>query len=97
MNSSILRVKFEELKKLVLESGVDATNELDQLEEKIQTESRTQATWRRVELARHPERPYSLDYIQRIFDGFIELHGDRHFADDPAIVGGISFLLESST
>ncbi|MDR1325982.1 MAG: acetyl-CoA carboxylase carboxyltransferase subunit alpha [Treponema sp.] len=92
MNSVILRSKLEELKKLVLEAGLDATKELDQLEEKIQTESRMEATWRRVELARHPERPYSLDYIHHIFDGFIELHGDRHFADDPSIVGGLGFL-----
>ncbi|MDR2417527.1 MAG: acetyl-CoA carboxylase carboxyltransferase subunit alpha [Treponema sp.] len=92
MNSVILRSKFEELKKLVLEAGLDAAKELDQLEEKIQIESRTEATWRRVELARHPERPYSLDYIHRIFDGFIELHGDRRFADDPAIVSGLGFL-----
>ena len=92
MSSMILQSKFEELKKLVLESGLDATKELDQLEEKLQTESHLEATWRRVELARHPERPYALDYINRIFDSFIELHGDRCFADDPAIVGGLGFL-----
>jgi acetyl-CoA carboxylase carboxyl transferase subunit alpha len=92
MNNEILRSKFEDLKKLVLEAGLDAAKELDQLEEKIQTESRMEATWRRVELARHPERPYALDYIQHIFEGFIELHGDRYFADDPAIVGGLGFL-----
>jgi acetyl-CoA carboxylase carboxyl transferase subunit alpha len=45
-----------------------------------------------VELARHPERPYALDYIHRIFDNFIELHGDRYFGDDPAIIGGLGFL-----
>jgi acetyl-CoA carboxylase carboxyl transferase subunit alpha len=45
-----------------------------------------------VELARHPDRPYSLDYINRIFDNFIELHGDRSFGDDPAIIGGLAFL-----
>jgi acetyl-CoA carboxylase carboxyl transferase subunit alpha len=42
----------------------------------------------RVRLARHPDRPYTLDYIERLFDGFVELHGDRKFADDPAIVAG---------
>jgi acetyl-CoA carboxylase carboxyl transferase subunit alpha len=46
--------------------------------------------WRRVQLARHPKRPHSLDYIQRIFSGFQELHGDRAFGDDPAIVGGLA-------
>jgi len=44
--------------------------------------------YQRVQLARHPRRPYTLDYIERVFTGFTELHGDRHFADDPAIVAG---------
>ena len=48
--------------------------------------------WRRLQLARHPERPRTLDLVRRIFDDFIELHGDRHFADDPAIVGGCAIL-----
>src|SRR5579864_3955358 len=47
-------------------------------------------TWERVLLARHPKRPHTLDYIGRIFTGFAELHGDRAFADDPAIVGGMA-------
>jgi acetyl-CoA carboxylase carboxyl transferase subunit alpha len=49
-------------------------------------------TWARVQLARHPKRPHALDYISRIFTGFAELHGDRAFADDPAIVGGMAFF-----
>jgi acetyl-CoA carboxylase carboxyl transferase subunit alpha len=49
-------------------------------------------TWARVQLARHPKRPHSLDYIQRLIEGFQELHGDRHFGDDAAIVGGFGFL-----
>jgi acetyl-CoA carboxylase carboxyl transferase subunit alpha len=44
--------------------------------------------WQKVQLSRHPERPYTLDYVDRLIEGFIELHGDRRFADDPAIVGG---------
>lgn len=48
--------------------------------------------WQRVQLARHPNRPYTLDYIERIFTEFMELHGDRRFADDPAIVGGFAKL-----
>lgn len=48
--------------------------------------------WRKVELARHPDRPYSLDYIGEIITGFVELHGDRRFADDGAIVGGVGWL-----
>jgi acetyl-CoA carboxylase carboxyl transferase subunit alpha len=48
--------------------------------------------WQRAQLARHPKRPYALDYIQRICDGFEELHGDRNFADDAAIVGGMGWI-----
>ncbi len=50
------------------------------------------ATWERVQLARHPKRPHALDYIQRILTGFVELHGDRAFGDDPAVVGGMAFF-----
>ena len=49
-------------------------------------------TWERVQLARHPKRPFTLDYISRIFTDFAELHGDRFFADDPAVVGGFAFF-----
>jgi len=49
-------------------------------------------SWRRVQVARHPKRPHTLDYIQRLITDFQELHGDRTFADDPAIVCGIGFL-----
>jgi len=48
--------------------------------------------WRRVQLARHPKRPHALDYIERVFTDFSELHGDRHFGDDPAIVAGFAFF-----
>jgi acetyl-CoA carboxylase carboxyl transferase subunit alpha len=48
--------------------------------------------WERVQLARHPKRPHALDYIQRVFTDFSELHGDRTFSDDPAIVGGFAFF-----
>ena len=49
-------------------------------------------TWERVQLARHPKRPHALDYIGRIFTNFSELHGDRAFADDPAVVGGMAYF-----
>jgi acetyl-CoA carboxylase carboxyl transferase subunit alpha len=52
----------------------------------------TNPSWERVQLARHPKRPHALDYIGRIFTDFMELHGDRAFADDPAVVGGPAFL-----
>ncbi|WP_432756659.1 acetyl-CoA carboxylase carboxyltransferase subunit alpha [Breznakiella homolactica] len=92
MNTAALQKKIAELKKLAQESGLDADEELDQLDAKIQASSRTEEVWKLVELARHPERPYAMDYINRIFDGFIELHGDRYFADDPSIVGGLGYL-----
>ena len=48
--------------------------------------------WQRVQIARHPQRPFSLDYIQKLAPDFIELHGDRHFADDPSLVGGLGSI-----
>jgi acetyl-CoA carboxylase carboxyl transferase subunit alpha len=87
-----LSSKLEELKKLALASGLDVSAEISSLEEKVKSSSKIEQTWKRVELARHPERPYALDYIERIFEGFTELHGDRYFADDAAIVGGVGFL-----
>ena len=48
--------------------------------------------WQKVQLSRHPARPYTLDYVERLIDGFIELHGDRRFADDPAIVAGFGLF-----
>ena len=84
--------KLTELKNLISEAGIDALEELKQLETKIHASSKSEIAWKRVELARHSERPYSLDYIRRIFDDFTELHGDRAFGDDAAIVGGLAFL-----
>lgn len=92
MNTEALRKKVAELKKIAEESGLNVSEELSRMEAKIDANSKTELTWRRVELARHPDRPYSLDYINRIFDGFIELHGDRFYGDDPAIIGGLGFL-----
>lgn len=51
-------------------------------------------SWQRVQLARHPKRPHLLDYIERLFPGFEEMHGDRAFSDDPAVVGGMAFFNE---
>jgi acetyl-CoA carboxylase carboxyl transferase subunit alpha len=84
--------KIEELKKLMAASGISAPEELEQLEAKIRAGSRAETAWKRVELARHPGRPYAMDYITRIFDSFMELCGDRCFGDDPALIGGLGFL-----
>jgi acetyl-CoA carboxylase carboxyl transferase subunit alpha len=92
METSAIEKKVAELKRLIQDSGVNLSEELELLETKIQSASKTEAAWKQVELARHPDRPYSLDYISRIFTDFTELHGDRAFGDDPAIIGGLAFL-----
>ena len=92
MNTELLQERIMELKKLIQESGIENIDELDQLEKKVLSASKTELVWKQVELARHSDRPYSIDYINRIFDGFIELHGDRCYGDDPAIIGGLAFL-----
>lgn len=75
---------------------LDIADEIAVLEEKVErlrTNIYEQLTrWQRVQLARHPERPFTLDYARLVFDDFMELHGDRAFGDDPAIVGGLAQL-----
>ena len=78
------------------ESKVDVTSEIVAIDakiEKIKKDIYSNLTaWQRVQLSRHPKRPYSLDYINLIFPNFEELHGDRRFREDAAIVGGPAFL-----
>jgi acetyl-CoA carboxylase carboxyl transferase subunit alpha len=93
MSDNPVRQKILELRGLAAKAGIDAGPELAALEAKLAAASPTEnVAWRRVELARHPERPTTLQYAQMIFDDFIELHGDRTFGDDPALVGGIALL-----
>ena len=91
-----LEQKIAELREHATEHGVGAEREIEELEKKaegMRREIYAQLTrYQRVQIARHPKRPYSLDYIHACFSGFDELHGDRHFADDPAIVGGLAWL-----
>ena len=91
-----LEAKIEELRLVGSGSEVNISEEISKLQEKSisLTESifRDLTAWQISQLARHPQRPYTLDYIERIFTGFDELHGDRSFADDPAIVGGVARL-----
>jgi acetyl-CoA carboxylase carboxyl transferase subunit alpha len=90
-----LEQKYEEMR--TLSETVDLTNELAALRMKI--EELTKETyqhltrWQRVQVARHPDRPYTLDYIQALTSDFTELHGDRGVRDDPAIVGGFGTLV----
>lgn len=86
--------RIEELRASGQGSSAAISKEIKQLEKKkhsTQLQIYAQlSTWQAVQVARHPRRPYTLDYLEHIFEGFQELHGDRHFADDPAIVGGIA-------
>jgi len=91
-----LEEKINEMKTYSNEENVELSDEINRLEKKLkvlmkQTYSSLDR-WQRVQLARHPDRPYSLDYINRIFTDFIELHGDRYFKDDPALVAGLATL-----
>jgi acetyl-CoA carboxylase carboxyl transferase subunit alpha len=88
--------QLDELRQRSIETNVDLTKEIHAIEEKLdalQREIYSNLTpWQKVQIARHPKRPYSLDYINAIFEGFQEFHGDRRFADDQALVGGPAFF-----
>jgi len=91
-----LEQKIRELREHARERGLDAEGELQDLEGKADEMRReiyaNLTPYQRVQLARHPQRPFAFDYIQGAFTDWTELHGDRHFADDPALVGGPAFL-----
>lgn len=89
-----LELKIEELKRLSDGKDIDISSEIKKLEKKVK-ELRSEIfselkPWQKTLIARHPDRPYTLDYINLITSDFIELHGDRRFSDDPAIVGGVA-------
>jgi len=87
-----LEEKLKEMQQLAIDNNVDVTDAVNQLEEKIKKLKKDTyhnlTRWQRVQVSRHPDRPYTLDYIHEISDSFIELHGDRLVKDDPAMVGG---------
>jgi acetyl-CoA carboxylase carboxyl transferase subunit alpha len=89
-----LEMKIEELKRLSDGKDINIAGEVKKLEKKVKdlrTDIFSKLTpWQKTLLARHPDRPYALDYIGLIAEDFIELHGDRRFADDKAIVGGLA-------
>ena len=89
-----LEKKIEELKKLSLDQNMDLSDEIKKLEEKLEELKKdifeNLTPWQRVQIARHPKRPYTLDYINTIMTDFIELHGDRGFGDDKAIITGFA-------
>ena len=89
-----LESKIEELRYVQSESAVDISQEIEQLAKKSQQLTKDiysdLSPWQITKIARHTERPYTLDYIGHIFTDFVEMHGDRHFADDLSIVGGLA-------
>ena len=91
-----LEQKVAELREFSKRNDVDVSHGIELLETRItETKERVFANlspWQRVQLARHPQRPYPIDYVARIFTDFLELHGDRRFSDDHAIFGGFAKL-----
>ena len=89
-----LEDKIEDLRYVQNESAVDISSEIEQLTKKsvqLTKDIYSDLTpWQITKIARHPERPYTLDYVNEMFTHFVELHGDRHFADDLSIVGGLA-------
>ena len=87
-----LRDRLAGLRELARERGVDVSEQIEDLEERLDSEQEAAfgelSRYDRVKLARHQERPFTLDYVERLFENWVELHGDRSFRDDPAIVGG---------
>jgi acetyl-CoA carboxylase carboxyl transferase subunit alpha len=89
-----LETKIEELRFVQNESAVDISDEIERLDKKSQALTKeiysSLTPWQVTQIARHPQRPYTLDYVNEIFTDFQELHGDRSFADDESIVGGLA-------
>ena len=91
-----LESKIQELQFTQADGAVDISEEIQKLREKADVQIKELyaqlSSWQISQVARHPQRPDTLDYIEKAFTDFKELHGDRGFADDPAIVGGLARL-----
>lgn len=91
-----LEKKISELSELHITDDNVLTPEIERLRSRVEELRKSIFSnlthWQRVQLARHPDRPYTLDYVYKLTENFIELHGDRHFSDDKAIVGGLATL-----
>jgi len=89
-----LENKIEQLRYVQDDSALDISDEIGRLQKKSQTLTKDiyskLTSWQISQVSRHPQRPYTLDYIEQLFTDFEELHGDRAYADDPAIVGGLA-------
>ncbi|MCB0836493.1 MAG: acetyl-CoA carboxylase carboxyltransferase subunit alpha [Bacteroidetes bacterium] len=88
-----LENKLDEMRQIAGDNGVEVDSATEELEQKIQDLKvniyKNLSRWQRVQISRHPERPYALDYIKHISDEFIELFGDRNYKDDKAMIGGL--------
>jgi len=91
-----LEKKIEELKHYIAERKIDLSSEVKKLEDKLEHLRKDTYTklsaWQKVQIARHPKRPYTLDYVNLLMTDFLEIHGDRLFSDDKAIVAGLAKL-----
>src|SRR5687767_888690 len=91
-----LETKIDELRSCAATEHMDLSEEIRTLEDKCAELKRqiygSISPWQRVQIARHPQRPYTLDYIKALCTDFMELHGDRTFSDDAAIVGGLALF-----
>ena len=91
-----LEKKIDEMKAYAADENVELSDEIRRLEGRLENLMKDTyaklSRWQRYQLAKHPERPYTLDYVERMFTDFVELHGDRQFADDPAVVCGLAQL-----
>jgi len=95
-----LENKIREMKDLSVSGDLKLNDEISRLEEKAKRLRRDiyskLTRWQKVQLARHPQRPYTLDYLERMTSSYIEIHGDRAFKDDPAIIGGLAKIENQS-
>ena len=91
-----LEKKISDMKDFSVGESIELSGEIASMEKKLtrlrQDIYSNLTRWQKVQLSRHPKRPYTLDYIDLMTTGFVELHGDRYFADDPALVGGFAFI-----
>jgi acetyl-CoA carboxylase carboxyl transferase subunit alpha len=89
-----LENKIEELKRFTREEQIDLSDEIARLQNRLEKVRKdvfdNLSSWQKVQLSRHPDRPYTLDYLDMIAEDFIEIHGDRHFADDKALITGLA-------
>lgn len=88
--------QLDELRQRSIETNVDTRPEIQAIERKVESMRReiysNLTPWQKVQIARHPKRPYALDYVKAICEGFQELHGDRQYKDDQALIGGTAFF-----